>query len=137
MSTTISSFSSTEMNTRWEEPYTSAALNRSAGARIAPGIHRGFRLDVNAGALKVTAKADAKYADHAATYRQQDGYAVSIKKSGGDFDIDLSAVINTTVLVCIYVSYAISSATVAELRAYTLAQYNAAPEKDQLVVILS
>ena len=130
--TTVLFLSENDTKVRWGEPYVSEALNRKASV-IPRGIYRGFNLSTNAIPLTVQLLPDAM-GEHLAVYDSLTGYSLTIRKGGGSIPVDLTAFAGQTVFIALYAIYAQDVTTVAEIRVYTTADYNSAPEKPELVV---
>lgn len=122
---------------RWLEPYFTEGVNKKLGVTVPHGLYRGWRLKQSALNLHVTLEADTAYQDHVAVSRVTNGSALTVRIEGGDFQLDLSSVTNNTVVVTIAISSIVGAATQAELRAYTLGDWNSlsATAKDELVVL--
>jgi hypothetical protein len=139
MSTDALTFSSSEITLHWLEQYVSDGLNRKLGATSARGVYRGFDLVPSVTDLHVTVKADPTFLDHAAQVMLNGGeHGVAVKKSGGDFDIDLTAFANKTVVLALYVNYTVSATTTGALRIYQLYpvdQFTGATEKPILTIL--
>jgi hypothetical protein len=114
-----------EIKLRYLEPYVTEGLNAKSVGIQARGTYRGFRLDTNAAALVITVTADALAQDHSAHYVTSDGHGLRIRRTGGNFALDVSSEAGNTILVCIYATYSIGSVTTGDIRAYTLAEFGA------------
>jgi len=138
MPTTVSTFSSSEIALNWEELYVSEGINRDVASFVGPGIQRGFRLGTSGTNLNVAVTADSLTTDHAAAIRVADGHVLGIKRTGGTFNLDLTAYTNKTVVVAIYATYATSATTTGVIRAYQLSpsdEFTGAAERAILVVL--
>jgi len=138
MSTDVVTFLSTETMIRWREPYVSEGLNKKMAVAVPWGTYRGFRLgeDSGAGDRTVNIEADASATDHVAVYQSATGYSMTVRRSGGDFLLDLSSYSSVTVIVTLWASYSPAAATTATIRTYTQAEWDAGPaEKDEVVVL--
>ena len=120
---------------KWREPYVTEGINKKLAGIDPRGIYRGFRLNTNVAALSVTVSGDVVKADHLAVYESTTGYSISVRRTGGDFTLNLGAYPATTVYIAIYVVYATLTTTQAVLRIYTAAEYAVAVEKPDLVVL--
>lgn len=127
---------SSSVRMRWREPYVTEGLNKKNFAVQAPGIYRGFVVAPdNLLGDRTVSIFNSEATDHLAVVQQFDGYSISILRDTGSFLIDLSAYPVGTVVIAIYAVYTVGTDTVAFLRTYTQAQYDAAPEKPDLVVL--
>jgi len=135
MTTDLTTFAETEFRMRYKEPFLTAGLNKKLAVAVPTGIYRGFRLEVDAAAGDRTVDIQGD-SDHVAIYlTEADGYALTIRRTSGDFLIDLSAYESETVVLALYATYAIGFTTSVVLRAYTEAEYAGASEKDELLVL--
>jgi hypothetical protein len=137
MSTNLATFADSEFNMRYKEPFITGGLNRKFAVAVPRGIYRGFRIEVDPGAgdRTVQISEDTTGNDHVAIYLTATGYALTLRRDTGDFLLDLSGFSSVTVILAIYASYAVGATTVAYLRAYTEAEYAAASEKNELVIL--
>ena len=138
MSTDLATFSESELKMRYKEPFLTAGLNKKLAVAVPSGIYRGFRLaiDASAGDRTVDIQADSDVSDHVAIYlTETDGYALTIRRTSGDFLVLLTAYDSETVILALHASYTIGGTTSGVLRAYTEAEYAAAAEKDELLVL--
>lgn len=138
MPTTLLDFisdGSSKVNMKWKEQYVSEGLNRKMAISVPWGVYRGFRLTTNGAALTVGIQADTSGLDHVAVYQTSGGFSLEIRRTGGDFSLDLSAYASQVVILALYATYLVGSATTAILRAYTQAEFDVAVEKDELVVL--
>ena len=126
---------SSSVRMKWREPYVTEGINKKMAGIDPRGIYRGFRLNTNVAALSVTVSGDVVKADHLAVYESTTGYSISVRRTGGDFTLNLGAYPATTVYIAIYVVYATLTTTQAVLRIYTAAEYAIAVEKPDLVVL--
>lgn len=122
-----------DFKVRWREPYVSEALNRKFAGIIPRGIYSGFALAPHAAPLTTKLVANAS-GSHVAVYESQAAYSLTINRSGGDIVLDMAAFVGQTVYVVLYAVYSPVTSTIAEIRLYSEADYNAAPEKPELVV---
>jgi len=136
MSTDVHTFASSEATIRYREPYVSEGLNKKLAVTLPWGTHRGFKL-VPEGATDriLTIEADPTYLDHVAVYQSATGYSLTVRKTGGDFDIDLTSYSGITIYVALYVSYSVGATTLATIRTYTEAEFAVAPEKNEVIVL--
>ena len=138
MAATLTNFASSETRLKYREPFITEGLNAKIAVALPPGTYRGFRLAATGSGTPRSLQivADTTSNDNVAIFQTATGYSVSLTKSG-NFTVDLSSASfnNTTVIIAIYANYTLGAVTTAALKAYTLAEYNAAPEQDQLVVL--
>jgi hypothetical protein len=140
MPTTVSSFINSEIRMRWQEPFVTEGLNKKLAVNTPPGIYRGFILQPTANALEVEIVADADSADSAAVYQTDDGFSITLRRTGATTfgAVSLAAFTNKTVVLALYADYTVGSSTSAELRIYELSptdEFTGATERDELVVI--
>lgn len=138
MPTFIAQFADAEIKVRFKEPLLTAGLDQMLTGITPQGIHRGFRLATNVAALTVTVQADPADSDHIAAYTTADGYTLRLRRTGGDFSLDLTPFASTTVVIAIFAEYASGVTTFAEIRAYELDpvdEFTIAAERDELVVL--
>jgi len=140
-------FVATDFRMKWKEPYVTDGLNAKMAVNTPPGVYRGFRLAQYLIAnCTVQVTADTAAGDHVAVYEANTTtpvapwYSITIRKTGGPFLLDLSAMaggVAVTVIVTLYVTYSIGATTTAEIRAYTLAEWTAlsAAQKAELIVL--
>lgn len=133
MPTTHYTFAATEARMRYKEPYVTEGLNAKMAVVQAAGIYRGFRLAGTAtnGELQI---APDTAGDHVAVYRTAGGMALTLRRVGALL-VDLSALAGTDVVLAVYATYAVGSTTTAVLRTYGVAEFLAAPERGELVVL--
>jgi len=139
MPTTLQQFADTEVKVRYKEPLLTAALDQMLTGITPEGIHRGFRLGSIA-SPNVTVEADPADSDHVAAYTTADGYTLRIRRTGGNFTVDLSSLLGAdkTWVLAIFAEYGTAITTFAEIRAYELSptdEFTGAAEKDELVVL--
>jgi len=138
MPTTLTSFADAEIRMRYREPFLTEGLDYKLAVNTPPGVYRGFRLVPNGSALTVGVASDINFSDHSAVYQDALGHSLTIRRTGGDFFLDLSAFINKTVVLAVYATYAVGSETTAEIRVYELIpsdEFSVAAERPQLVVL--
>lgn len=135
MATTLQTISESKIKIRYREVYASEGINKKSAVVIPAGPYRGLELDTAGSDLSVTIRADATHGDHVAVYETSDGYSLTIRDVAGDIVADLTSFASQTVVIVLYAEYALGSDTMAEYRAYTYAEYDSAPEKDELVVL--
>ena len=131
-------FTADETTMRFKQPFATEGLNKKLAVATPPGIYRGFRLrhDVTAGKDRVVeVVADPTDSDHVAVYQTTTGFSLTIRRTGGDFDLDLSDYTSQRVFITIFASYALGATTAAVFRTYTEAEFDAAAEKDELLVL--
>lgn len=132
--TTVLALSDNDFKVRWREPYVSEALNRKVAGVIPRGVYRGLALTTHAAPLTVQLAADAA-AEHLAVYETLAGYSLTIRRGGGAITINLAAFVGQTVYIALFAVYSTVTVTSAEIRVYTIADYNLAPEKPELVIL--
>ena len=138
MPTTLSAFATGEATMRYKEPYVTEGLNKKLAVNTPPGTYRGFRLGTNGTALNVTVVADPTFLDHVAVYQTASGAALSIRKTGGNYSIDLTAFASKTVVIAIYATYGVGFTTTAVVRGYEFLptdEFTGAVENAELVVL--
>lgn len=140
MPTTALTFAASQTRLRFREPYVSEGLNAKMAVTVPRGTYRGFKLGTSGTNRFVTVIADTDHSDHVAVYETSGGYSLTIKKDGGDFDIDLSdAGFNSkTVIIAIHATYAVNSTTAAYIKIYELSpsdEFTIAAEVDELIVL--
>lgn len=141
MPTSIATFANSEFRMRFREPYVTEGLNAKLAVNTPPGTYRGFRLATHASNDTITVVADADALDHVAIYQTSDGYSLTLRKSGGNYAVDLSTLVDAsekTWVIAIYAEYAVGSTTAARLQAYEYSpvdEFTSAPERDELVVL--
>jgi len=138
MATDVVTFLSTETTVRYREPFASDALNRRSAVILPWGVHRGFKLGVDGGAgdRTVNVEADSVVGDHVAVYQSATGHSLTVRRTTGDFLIDLSSYSPTvTVYVTLYASYSLGATTAATIRVYTEAEFAVAPEAAEAVIL--
>lgn len=124
MSTSIASISNTKLKVRWQQPYTSEALNQAL-AVLNRGIYFGFTLSPDVAALSIDIDVDPNFGFSQLIYRDSaDGLVLSVIESG-QVVLDLSAVAGTTVYIGVEVDYEAGSTTTAAYTAYTTAEFDA------------
>lgn len=138
MPTFLEQLTNTEIKVRFKEPFLTAGLNEKMTGIIPQGIYRGFKLTTNASAMTVTVEADANEGDHLAVYTPADGYSLTLRRTTGDFSIDLTALASKTVVLALYADYETATDTSAIIRAYELSpsdEYTIASELAELVTL--
>lgn len=138
MPTFLEQFADAEIKVRYKEPLLTAGLDQMLTGITPQGIHRGFRLAPNIGNLKVTVEADPADNDHIVAYTTADGYTLRLRRTGGDFDLNLAAFTNKEVVVAIFAEYSTGVTTFAEIRAYEydpVDEFTGAAERGELVVL--
>ena len=137
--TSMVAFADGQMKMRWREPYVTEGLNKKMAGVLPRGVYRGFRLAANGANMILDVLADPVKGDHVALYETDtastERYSVRLELTSGNFTIDLTAWPSQTVYVCLYAEYSILTTTAASIRVYTVAEYNAATEKDELIVL--
>ena len=112
-----------EVKVRWKETFLTEGLNSKFAGIVPRGIHRGFRLATSATNLTVTVTADTLGGDHVAQYLTTAGQALTLRRVGGNFSLLLAA--SSTLVIALYATYSTYATTTAEVRSYTLAEFNA------------
>jgi len=138
MPTFLEQFADSEIKVRYKEPLLTAALDQMLTGITPQGIHRGFRLATHVSNLTVTVQADPADNDHIAAYTTADGYTLRLRRTGGDFQLDLSAFTSKEVVIAIFAEYATAVTTAAEIRAYEYDpadEFTGAAERGELVVL--
>jgi hypothetical protein len=139
MPITLSNIPNTAIKLRWKEPYASAALNKKVAAIVPAGIYRGLRLEESATDLSVDVVEDVDNGDHVAVYESIDGFSTTYRDdTSGRITLDLSSFSSgVTVILSLFVEYALFAETTADLRGYTQAEFDAlsSAERAEAVVI--
>jgi hypothetical protein len=136
MSTDVVTFTTGETTIRYREQYVSEGLNKKLAVALPWGTYRGFRLAAKgSGDRLVTVAADATYSDHVAVYQDATGRSLTVRRTGGDFDIDLSSYSSVTVYVTIYAVYSVGSTTLTTIRVFTEAEWASATEKNEVIIL--
>ena len=138
MPSTLLTLAESETTVRYREAFLTDGLNKKLAVNTPPGTYRGFRLATSGTALSVTVTADATYNDHVAVYQTSGGASLTLRKTGGNFTVNLTAYANKTVVLAAFASYSVGAATVAEVRAYELLpadEFTGATENADLVVL--
>lgn len=139
MPTDVVTFAASETAMRFREPYTTDGLNRKFFGVVPPGIYRGFRLEADAGLgdRTVNVAADPDTNDHLAVVATSTGYGLTLRKTGGDFLVDLSSYSSSTVIIALYSSYAVGATTSSVIRVFTQAEFTAltGASRDEIVVL--
>lgn len=131
---------STNIKTRWREPFASEALNQKSLGVVPPGAYRGLLL-VTEGALDltVTVTADPTTSDHVAVAETSNGYSLNYINAGGDFNLDLNygPLLSMEVVITLQLTYTTGADTAGEFIAYTVAEFEAlsTSARDALVVL--
>lgn len=124
-----------QMKMRFKEPYVTEGLNAKTAVSLPRGIYRGFNLGTSPLDLTVVLKADEHSNDHVAVFESAAGLSLTVRVEGGDVSLDLSAFAEETVVLAIFCDYTRFETTEGAIRAYKLADFLAAPEKESLIVI--
>lgn len=133
--TNLLTISQDDVRLRWKEEYITAAVNRMQSAYLPQGIIRGGLLRAHPSEnLKVQILGDPKFGDIVMAYRNPNGFLTAVTLDTAPVTLDLATLASQTVYICAFVDYAVTADTVAYWRAYTQADFDAAPEKDYLVV---
>jgi hypothetical protein len=132
--TTLQAFPNSEIKLRFAEPYVSDGLNAKIAGIIPRGIYRGYNLVPSGPALTAQLDPDASNR-HLAVYETLLGRSLTLTRSGGPISVPLGAFAGTRVYVVIFAQYTTAVPTIAELRVYSVADFNSAPEKNELIVL--
>lgn len=124
MSTLISTIASSKIKARWEEPYTSQAIN-SAFTALGKGIVRGF-FPAPGGDLDLELIDGEDNLSLAFIYDPVSKVTLLYREEAS-FTIDLSPFSGDVIYLGITIEYAVLTATTGEIRAYTKAEYEADP----------
>lgn len=139
MPTTLTpSIAAANMKMRWKEPYVTEGLNKKLAGITPAGIYRGLSLGINGAALSISIIPDSVVGDHLAVYETSDGYSLTYRDiSSGTMTVNLSALINQTVVITILADYTIGVTSTIAFTAYTLAEFNAlgAAARGELIVL--
>jgi hypothetical protein len=138
MPTFLGAIADSEIKVRHKEPFLTAGLNEKQAVVSAPGIYRGFKLAPGVANYEITVDPDPATTDHVGVYESATGYSMRVRRTGGAFTLDLTALANKTVVLAIYAEYALSKDTTAVIRAYELFpvdEFTGAAEKDELLVM--
>jgi hypothetical protein len=136
MSTNIATFADAEFSMRYKEPFITGGLNKKFAA-MPRGVYRGFVLekDTGGGDRTLNIASDSDAADHVMIYQTETGYSLTIRRTSGDFLVDLSFYESETIVLAVYAVYDVGADTTVVLRSYTESEYESAAEKDELVVL--
>lgn len=139
MPTFLEQFADAEIKVRYKEPLLTAAFDEMLTGLAPRGIHRGFRLGSIA-SPNVTIEADPDEGDHLGAYTTLDGYTLRLRRTGGNFTLDLSSLLgaNKTWVIAIFAEYATGVTTAAEIRAYELSpvdEFTGTAERGELIVL--
>lgn len=138
MPTYLGSVSSNELKVRYKEPFLTGGVNEKHSVVVPRGIYQGFKLADGVANYEITVDPDPDGNDHVAVYQSLTGYSMRVRRSGGAFTLDLTALANKTVVLAIYAEYAVNKDTTGEIRAYELSpvdEFTGAAEKDELIVL--
>jgi len=138
MPTFLEQFADAEIKVRYKEPLLTAGLDQMLTGITPQGVHRGFRLEYHGTNYKVKVAADPADNDHIAAYTTADGYTLRLRRTGGDFDLDLTAFDSKEVVIAIFAEYATAVTTYAEIRAYEYDptdEFSGAAERPELIVL--
>lgn len=140
MPTTLASPSNTQVKVRYNEPFTSAALNQKSVGPIPSGVVRGGLLITAGAGFNVTINPDPVTGDSVYTYTTALGGASVFQlnyRENGARTLDLSAEAGNTVYIALFVDYSIGSTTSVEWRAYTEAElFGGAPVAEAGSVVI-
>jgi len=128
------------IHTKWKEQFASSSLNKRPVGVVAPGIYRGLILETDPllGDRTIVVATDPTKGDHVAVYETSDGFSVNYRDAAsGDFTLDLSSFVSVTVVVTLFVDYAVGVDTSGAFRVFTVAEYDALATdvRDELVVL--
>lgn len=138
MPTFLEQLTDAEIKVRFKEAFLTAGMNEKMTGAVPAGIYRGFKLTTHGSALTVTVEADGIEGDHLAIYTPADGYTLHLRRTTGDFSIDLTALASKTVVLALYADYETATDTSAVIRAYELSpsdEYTIAAELAELVTL--
>jgi len=138
MPTNLIALSAAELHVRYKSPVLTRDLNEKLAVITPRGVYRGFRLTTSGTVLSVTVAADSDNSDHVADVQTTDGYSLTVRRTGGDFVVDLSSYAAKTVIIALFVEYLAGSATDGYVRAYELSpsdEFTGATERGELVVL--
>lgn len=136
MPTTITTPSNTQAKIRFQEQYVSEGLNKKLNGVIPRGIIRGGLLVTAGAGFNLRIDPDPDSGDSVYSYIDANGHQITFRQVGA-VTLDLTAVANTKVYICLYVNYTTSTATVVEWRTYSEVELLTAPvvEAPYLVVL--
>lgn len=142
MAETLQSIPATFIKMKWKEPYVTDGLNKKTAVAMPRGVYRGFKLEYDdvtpGGDWYIKMAGDGTYGDHVAVYETGiNHHSLLVRWDIGDqlLDLNFPALLGQTCVIALYATYVVGSTTTAEIRAYTLAQYNVAAEKNELIVL--
>jgi hypothetical protein len=138
MSSLLRQFPSEEITLRFGEPFVTRGLNAKHAVVVAPGLYRGYHLGTTTTPFAISVTADPVSKDHVAVYETANGFALTLRQTGGTFVRNLLAFApNTVVVIAITAEFAVGSDTTAELRAYSKTEFDGltASERDRLLVL--
>lgn len=138
MPSTLLTLATGETTVRFREPFLTEGLNKKLAVNTPPGTYRGFRLGTSGSNLTVTIVADATASDHVAVFQTSAGASLTLRRTGGNFSLDLSTYVNKTVVIALFATYSVGSTTTAEVRAYELLpadEFTGATENAELIVL--
>lgn len=147
MPSTLATFSSSEVSLRFREPLFTTGSNRRNALVQPRGIYKGFTLGVSAIGMQVLvnpasfngvlSESVAIVLADAYTTTSND-LSFSIRRNTA-FGVDLSAYSSTTVVLGLFVTHVANSvtgpSTVAEVRSYTLSEFNSLGSQDKLTFV--
>jgi len=124
-----------EIDIRHKEPFLTEALNTKVGGGITPvGIYRGFLLTTNPTPMNVTVTSLTN-SEHTAVLEAAGGESITVRRQGGDFALDLTVAASTTVVIAIQANYTLGNTTQGDIRAFTVAEYDALANYYDLVFL--
>lgn len=130
MPTNAITFAADELDMVWKEPYLTEGLNEKA--LVMPrGVYRGFEVIPSGVALNIAVVAALPKNDHLAIIETQNNYSLTVRRSTGNFNVDLTAYASQTVVVALYATYSIGTPTAGFVRLYTAAEYAALTSAEQ------
>jgi hypothetical protein len=124
-----------EIDIRHKEPFLTEALNTKVGGGITPvGIYRGFQLTTNPTPMNVTVTSLTN-SEHTAVLEAAGGESITVRRQGGDFALDLTVAASSTVVIAIQANYTLGNTTQGDIRAFTVAEYDALANYYDLVFL--
>jgi hypothetical protein len=136
MPTSLSPFTGAEVNVKLREPQLTDGLNLKLSAVLPHGVYRGFKLATSTNAMRVSVvAAAAPYADHVANIFTTSGRTLTVHRAS-TFELNVTAYASSTIVIGLYGSYSTTLDTVAEIRAYTLAEFQALPALDRTSLVV-
>ena len=138
MPTNLDSLLGSEMDAVYKEAFLTDSINAKFATFVARGIYTGFRLTTNVAANVITVEADAD-GNHAAIYETSAGRSLSIRRTGGNFNLTIPITVgSTTYAIAIFARYALGTTTLGTIRAYQVSpvdELTGAPEENELIIL--